>query len=216
MKKKSKKQERREIKQARLSKISNYMDGEINMETENNLVKVQRHTQSTLIEHYTEKYGKPKTDEDSIRQLCIIYRDLMNVVVLSKDVSDGIGEYYRVINHRGLPAFEWVLEAIHVTSKKSQEKRNFKYIVGMLRQWLKYGFGHIPNAEETEIMEYFEEIIGDNISIDARSVIENLMGTYGAIKVTRMIGSLETDGIDVSLVKANLLKDLMQLKYSKQ
>lgn len=215
MKKKSKKQERKEIKQARLHKINKQMDGVIDMETENNLVKVQKHTQSTLIEHYSEKYGKPKTDEDSIRQLCIIYRDLMNVVVLSKDVSDGIGEYFRVINHRGLPAFEWILEAIHVTSKKSQEKRNFKYIVGMLRQWLKYGFGHIPNAEETEIMEYFEETVGANISTEARGIIENLMGTYGAIKVTRMIGSLETGDIDVSLVKANSLKELMQTKYSK-
>lgn len=215
MKKKSKKQERKELKQTRLQKINKRMDGVIKMETENNLVQVQRHTQSTLIEHYSEKYGKPKTDEDSIRQLCIIYRDLMNVVVLSKDVSDGIGEYYRVINHRGLPAFEWILEAIHVTSKKSQEKRNFKYIVGMLRQWLKYGFGHIPNAEETEIMEYFEETIGANISAEARSIIENLMGTYGAIKVTRMIGSLETGDIDVSLVKANSLKELMQTKYTR-
>ena len=214
-KSKSKKQIRAEIKQKRLDKLKEIeAKGKETMTLDNKKLQVaQKHTQSTLIEHYADKYGKPNNDEEAIKQLCIIYRVLMNVVVLSKDVSDGIGEYYRLINHRGLPAFEWILESIHVTSKKSQEKRNFKYIVGMLRQWLKYGFGHIPNAEETEVMEYFEEVIGTSVSTEARGVIENLMGRYGAIKVTRMIGSLNSDDLDVSLVKANTLKNLIESKY---
>lgn len=206
-----------ELKQQKLAKIKEtpIEERDIVMKVDKNIFKAQKHTQSTLTEHYISKYGRPDTDEEAVRQLCVIYRDLFDVVVLSKDVSDGIGEYYRLIKHRGLPAFEWMLEAIHVTSKKSQEKRNFKYIVGMLRQWLKYGFGHIPNAEESEIMDYFEETVGVAVSTEARSVIENLMGTYGAIKVTRMIGSLESGNIDVSLLKANTLRDLMKTKYTK-
>lgn len=214
---KSKREQREELRMKRLAKVQQKTsEGKgIEMTADYKEIQIaQRHTQATLIEHYAEKYGTPANDEEAIKQLCIIYRELMNVVVMSKDVSDGIGEYYRLINHRDLPAFEWILEAIHVTSKKSQEKRNFKYIVGMLRQWLKYGFGHIPNSEEAEVIDYFEEVIGTGISAEARSVIENLMGRYGAIKVTRMIGSLDSSDLDISLVKANTLKNLIERKYS--
>lgn len=162
-----------------------------------------------LIQTYATRYEKPSDDSEAIAQLGDIFNDLMGYV--SDDVREGIGEYYRILSNRSLPAFEWILEAMHVASKKGDQKRNFPYVVGMIRRWMKYGFGYIPSQEEEEVVDYFEEVTGMEVTTKARTVIQHLMGTYGAIKVTRMIGSLSKDR---DYYMACILKQLLEEKYS--
>lgn len=169
-------------------------------------------TEETLKEYYGKKYGTPKNGVEAIELLTSIFKDLMDMPELTLEVSEGIGEYFRILENRGLPGYEWMLEAFHVTAKKSYEKRNFNYVVGMLRQWMKWGFGHIPSQQEEDIVDYFEEVISEEVNPEARSVIHNLMGTFGAIKVTRMIGKIEKE-INLPYIKALLLKDLMEEKF---
>ncbi|MGG3801230.1 hypothetical protein [Metabacillus fastidiosus] len=69
----------------------------------------------------------------------------------------------------------------------------------MLKNWIKYGFGHMPNQEEDEIVTYFEEVTGFEITYKARRVLQTLIGKYGVIKVTRMINELKAD-TDKSLI----------------
>jgi len=163
-----------------------------------------------LSETYAARYAKPKTDAEAIDKLVRIFKNLMGECPV--EVKNGIGEYYRILANRQLPAFEWMAEAFHVASKKEEQKRNFRYVVGMLRSWMKFGFGHIPSQEEEEVVNYFEEVTGTRVTPQARLLIQYLMGTYGAIKVTQMIGKLEKE-CDVSMLMAQILKSYLENKY---
>lgn len=182
------------------------------MSRSNLAVVANNATTNSMREYYEKQYGKPKNDNEAIETLVTIFKELMDIPVISQDNREGIAEYYRVIKQRDLPAYVWLLEAFHVASKKAPEKRNFNYIVGMIRQWLKWGFGHIPSQEEEEVIDYFEEVVGEKISPKGRVVMQNLMGTYGAIKVARIIGKLERD-VGMSYYKSLFLKDLMDDKW---
>lgn len=166
----------------------------------------------SMSQYYTNKYGTPTDDNDAIYKLTTIYKDLFGEIP-AQDVKDGISEYFRIISNRELPAYLWILESLHVTSKKDKSKRNFPYCVGMLRTWMKYGFGHIPNQEEDELVEYFAEVTGFTVSYKARRIVQTLMGKYGLIKVTRMINELKGE-TDKSLLIMLQLDALMDEKYS--
>lgn len=163
-----------------------------------------------LVATYSTRYKKPTGDVAAINSLGDIFKTLMGFC--SVEIRDGIGEYYRILANRGLPSYEWILEAMHVASKKDDNKRNFPYVVGMLRMWMKFGFGHIPSQEEEEVVNYFEEVTGTEVTPQTRLLLQNLMGTYGAIKVTRMIGSLERDR-DLSYLMAQVLKGTLEEKF---
>lgn len=169
----------------------------------------------SLKEYYEERYGKPNGDRETLDVLYDIFKELMHYNFVTAEVKEGISEYYRLIQNRGLPAYEWILEAFHVVSKKSVEKRNFPYVIGMLRGWLKFGFGHIPSQEEEEIVDYFQEVTGTEVSSDTRQLLQNMMGRYGVLKMTRMISSLpkEKDNLDLSKVMAEKLSELLASKY---
>lgn len=160
---------------------------------------------------YANRYTKPASDEEAIEELARIFQTLMGEC--PDEVKDGIGEYYRILTNRHLPAFEWMAEAFHVVSKKEEQKRNFRYVVGMLRSWMKYGFGYIPSQEEAELVSYFEEVTGTETSTQARLMLQHLMGVYGVIKVTRMIGYLEKEA-DHSYIMAQALKTLLEEKFT--
>jgi hypothetical protein len=163
-----------------------------------------------LVDTYAIRYVKPSTDLSAIHNLADTFKALMGHC--TTEIQDGIGEYYRILTNRELPAFEWLLEAFHVASKKDDRKRNFPYVVGMIRCWMKYGFGHIPSQEEDEVISYFEEVTGTEVTPQTRLLIQNLMGTYGAIKVTRMVGGLER-GRDISFLMAYVLKGSLEEKF---
>lgn len=166
---------------------------------------------TSMSTYYAEMYGNPTSDSDAINKLADIYEDLFDEVP-TQEVKEGIAEYYRILINRGLPAYLWILEGLHVTSKKEKSKRNFPYVVGMLRTWMKYGFGHIPNQEEEELIEYFKEVTGFEVSLKARRVMQSLMGRFGLVKVTRMINELKND-TDMSLILMLQLQTMMEDKF---
>lgn len=173
---------------------------------------------TSLREYYEEKYGKPNGDKETLDVLCNIFKDLMQYNFITSEVREGVSEYYRLIQNRGLPAYEWILEAFHVVSKKNVEKRNFPYVIGMLRGWLKFGFGHMPSQEEVEIVDYFQEVTGTEVSYETRQMLQNMMGRYGVIRMTRMISSLsnEWENVDLSKIRAEQLSELLADKYSEK
>lgn len=165
-----------------------------------------------LIQTYASKYETPKNDREAIESLIQVFKGILGNGGISSDVKDGIGEYFRILSNRHLPAFEWLLEAFHVASKKEDQKRNFPYVVGMIRYWMKYGFGHIPSQEEEEVVGFFEDTTGTEVTPKTRMLIQNLMGTYGSIKVAIMIANLSGNQ-DLSMLMAKLLKESMETKY---
>lgn len=153
---------------------------------------MQRDEFLLLKQTYDEKYGlQPRNDFESIRKLHSIYSKVMGIEVISQEEKDGIGEYYRKIQKRNQPAYYWILDAIHITSRKSKERRIFRYMIKILKNWMNYGYGYVPSEEEAEITSYFEDVVGTSIPSDIRYIIGELMSSYGAVTVTRMIGELK-------------------------
>ena len=168
---------------------------------------------SDMPEYIRKNYGIPKTDNEAITALYKMYQDLYGENVLTTVIEQGIEEQYFLIKSRGLPAYSWMAQAFHIVSKKSGEKRTFRYIVGMLRQWLKWGYGHLPSDEEEEIIDYFEEVTNESVNMESRDIIKKLMGQYGAIKVTRSIGDFKC-GETKTKFFAMILEQIMKEKYA--
>jgi len=201
-----------------LTKLKNdsNIEGEIQMtNTSMDQDVVTQAVNDNLIETYAARYVTPRTGSEAIESLATVFKDILGDGIVSNDVRDGIGEYFRILSNRNLPAYEWLLEAFHVASKKEDHKRNFPYVVGMIRYWMKFGFGHIPAQEEEEVINHFEEVTGAMVTPRSRMLIQNLMGTYGAIKVTIMISNLSINK-DISMLMAQLLKESMDSKYPKK
>jgi hypothetical protein len=153
-------------------------------------------TESTALQ-LVEAHGP--TPENPIRVLEDLYKEKCGKDIINMSDKEAIGEYYRVIENRGLPAFQWMSEVFNVISKKSPQKRNIRYAIGIIRSWLKFGFGHIPSEEERDILDYFEELLGTEASPEAVAMIQTMLGRYGCVKVTRMIAQLE-DKKDISML----------------
>lgn len=165
----------------------------------------------TMSQHYINKYGEPKDNYDATYLLVSVYEELLEETA-TQEVRDGIAQYYKMLSNRELPAYEWILECLAITSKKEKSKRNFAYCVGMLRSWMTYGFGHIPNQEEDELVDYFQEVTGFAVNYKSRRILQSLMGKYGVIKITKMIGALKDDE-EKSLVMMLHLQALMEKKF---
>lgn len=166
-----------------------------------------------MSDYYKEKYGQPRTDNEAINKLLQVYKDLFDVVP-NKEVKEGLAEYYRILQNRDLPAYLWILESLHVTSKKGEDKRNFSYCVGILRQWMKYGFGHIPNQVEDELADYFSELFGTELEGEGRLILQNLMGSYSVVKVTKEIGTIPNlTQSEMACAVMKYLQSRMKRKY---
>jgi hypothetical protein len=166
----------------------------------------------SLKEHYQKIYGEPpKSDADCIGELCRIFQEVMRHQFLTYQLREGIAEQYRLLKSDGIEAYYWMIEAFHVTSKKNLDKRHFKYVVGMLRNWKRYGFGYMPTQEESELVEYLEEELGIDLSTESRRLLKNYIIAYGSIKTTRMIGELQNN--DTSYPMTVFLGELLKNKF---
>lgn len=166
---------------------------------------------------YFEIYGTPKDDADAIGTICDVFKERITNGTISMETKEGIGEYYRLLQERDLPAFEWIMEAVHVVSKKNPDKHTFAYIIGILRDWMKYGFGHMPSDEERELLDYFCEITGlqeSDITLEAHRIMQKTMGEYGAMKMMRLMPVLKEEvSMDWSRVKAMALREKLEERF---
>ncbi|MCY9737469.1 hypothetical protein M5X17_27590 [Paenibacillus alvei] len=165
----------------------------------------------SLKEYYDAKYHKPNNDVEAIEQIIEVYNNEMKISP-TQSIKDGISEIYRELLGKGLPAYYWLLEAVHRTAKKNEDKRTFGYIVGTIRNWTLYGFGNTLTGEEEEIFDYFTELTGLNITKDSRLMITSYMGTYGALKLMRTMPELKD--VDISVIVAEILGRVMKEKYN--
>lgn len=140
-------------------------------------------------ETYTQT--KPDTIEGEIQALEHTYHQKMGNCDTNE--REAIGEYYRMIEARRLPAYEWMMEAIHVTGKKEEGKRNINYMIGIIRKWLTHGFGYIPSMEEELIVGYIEEDYGVTLNSKARADLLSMLGKYGVVRLTREVSKVDID-----------------------
>lgn len=165
---------------------------------------------NNLRDYYNSKYDQPKSDSEAILTLIKVYQTEMGEY--TEKIGDGIGEVYRELLSKGLPSYYWILESIHRTAKKKEEKRHFGYMIGTLRNWSLYGFGKTLTDEEEEIYDFFKEVTCIELSSNARILISSLVGNYGALKVMRSISNLKDT--DASTIFAEILGRSMIERYA--
>lgn len=159
--------------------------------------------------HYDTMYGKPTDHLDAIDKINQAYNELMNDA--SSKSEDGIAELYRELDGKNLPAYYWILEAIHRVSKKRIEKRNIRYLVGMVRNWSLYGFGNTSTSDEEEVFNYFRELSGVDLNEYSRKILTSLMRRFGVIKTMRLMSYIQE--VDVSSYLAEVLALRMVKTY---
>lgn len=167
---------------------------------------------NSLIDYYNKLYPKKKTFKsvnEEIDLLVEVYNEKMGYI--NEEVKEGIAEVYRELSAKGNPAFYWIIEAIFRTYKKRNEKRTFSYIVGTIRNWTLYGFGNTSTGEEGELIDYFKETTGIELSVESRNLLINLLSKYGIIKVMKNIPSLKEK--DVSIVIMKLFEQYLKEQY---
>lgn len=121
--------------------------------------------------------------------------------------AEALGEYYRLMEARKIPAFEWIMEAIHVTSKKEGGKQTINYMIGIMRKWMTYGFGYIPSQEEDLIVEFIEEDYGLHLTEEARSKVVEMLGAHGVVRMTRVISK---NKVDLSMAIIDLIDQALK------
>lgn len=151
----------------------------------------------------------PKSEQEELQIIVDIYRERINADISQHEV-EALGEYYRTVKGRKLDAFEWMVEAVTVVSKKETGKRNIPYISGMIRNWLVYGFGYIPTKEEEMVAKFIEEDFGITLNRHARNILQELIGKYGSINLTRVV---TREGQDIDLSVGIMLAIKNHLEY---
>ena len=140
---------------------------------------------------------RPSDIREELELIKDVYTERVNENATQGEI-EALGEYYRMVQGRNLDAFEWLMEAILVTAKKEPAKRNVPYMAGMLRKWLVYGFGYIPTQEEEMLANFIEEDFNITLNRHARNILQEILGKYGAVNLTRLI-SKEGSEIDLSV-----------------
>lgn len=138
---------------------------------------------------------KPTNTVEELSIIKEIYVERINSNASTGEL-EALEEYYRLVQQKELDAFEWLVEALYVVSKKDNSKRNVPYLAGMIRKWLVYGFGYIPTKEEEVLVGFIEQDFGVKMSYHSRTILQNLMATYGVIELTRAIS--KSDDLDVA------------------
>lgn len=172
--------------------------------------------ESKLLNQYNEKYGTPTSKEDELQYLVDIYKEIVTSSPITLEMKEAIAEQYYLMESKGLPAYLWLMEAFHSVSRKAAQKRNLNYCIGMIRYWEKWGFKQAPAFEEKQLMSIFEDVAKVEMSLKARTVLQELMGIYGAISVTKAlvdIGHSNNSPFDEALIKINILKQYMGDKF---
>lgn len=144
-----------------------------------------------IVAFYTERMGNPTPGE-----------------------LEGLQEYWNMLEGRDLDAYVWLHEAITIASKKNSDKRHFQYIVGMLRNWIKFGFGNIPSDEERNLLIQVEEKLGDiTLSDKARTVFYRMMGNYGCIRTLVALFQTDIPEVDMAYLYALQVEKYLQAQF---
>lgn len=172
-----------------------------------------KYEESVLLrETYDKKYGeKPDSEFESLCKIHGIYGHVMGLDVTKGEIEE-LNRIYKTISGTGSPAYYWIIEAIHIASRRSEVKDKFDYIIGTLRKWLNNGYGYMPSSEEAEIIDYFEEVVGEDMPDSHKYLVADLMNGYGSVAVTRAIGSLSQHSKSYAFL--TLLRDILQDRYA--
>lgn len=152
----------------------------------------------------------PKDVKNEMEIIADIYRERINNNPSQGEI-EALGEYHRMVDGRKLDGFEWVVEAIMVTSKKEPAKRNIPYFAGMIRKWLVHGFGYIPTQEEEMVAQFIEDDFGITLNRHARNILQEVLGKYGALALTRTVTK---EGKDIDLSVGVMLAIKNHLEYN--
>lgn len=102
----------------------------------------------------------------------------------STDDIEGLEEQYLIIRSRGQDPVTWLTTMIKEIAKKSPQKRQINYLIGMIRNRLNKGWGTLRSEDEELIIHEIEELLNTQLSMNQRTAIYRIMGSYGSVRLS--------------------------------
>jgi hypothetical protein len=124
----------------------------------------------------------------------------------SIDESEVLMEQFNILKSRRLPAKDWLVRTIYELSKKEKGKQCIKYMIGIIRNRINYGWGTSRSSEEQLITQKVELMIGRIPSVNFMEHIYEFMGKYGSTRIAFAIHKVDMEEILLKRLEEELIK----------
>jgi len=144
-----------------------------------------------IVKRYEEIHPRPASHKESVAYLTSLYDGFATqdgYDPLTESERQGLGEYYRMYLNTG-EVFYILIEAIYRHRKKGPEKRYFRYLIGILKNWRSFGVGNDPTSEQRRLAEFFEKL-GIHLSPEQNDELSGYLTKYGPFAVGIAAGRL--------------------------
>ncbi|MDR3540261.1 MAG: hypothetical protein P4L69_04750 [Desulfosporosinus sp.] len=151
----------------------------------------------------------PETRE--INEIIQLYRERISVN-LSLDDKEGLRELYYHLKSRQIDAYDYLKDAISVFAKKSKDKQNLSYLIGMVRHWTILGKWSMPTTEDQQLIEVFKQETGIEPSVETRQTIIRMVSKYGSIKLSQYMTKVFNDKTELDISKFHIQRVIDRLE----
>jgi hypothetical protein len=143
----------------------------------------------------------PSVDPDTqqINEILQLYRERITPNLSLAD-KEGLRELYHQLKSRQIDAYDYLNDAISVFAKKSKDKQNLSYLIGMVRYWSVLGKWSMPTSEDQQLIEVFKQETGIEPSVETRQTIMRMVSKYGSIRLSQYMTKVfnEKPELDIS------------------
>ena len=142
----------------------------------------------------------PSVDPETrqINEIIQLYRERISANLGSED-KEGLRELYYQLKSRQIDAYDYLNDAITVFAKKSKDKQNLSYLIGMVRHWATMGKWSMPTTGDQQLIEVFKQETGIEPSAETRQIIIGMVSKYGSIKLSQYMTKVFNDKIELDI-----------------
>ena len=142
----------------------------------------------------------PSVDPDTqkINEIIQLYRERISTNLCTED-KEGLRELYYQLKSRQIDAYDYLNDAITVFAKKSKDKQNLSYLIGMVRHWAMMGKWSMPTTGDQQLIEVFRQETGIEPSAETRQIIIGMVTKYGSIKLSQYITKVFNDKTELDI-----------------
>jgi len=146
----------------------------------------------------------PSVDPETrqIDEIIQLYRERISANLGSED-KEGLRELYYQLKSRQIDAYDYLNDAITVFAKKSKDKQNLSYLIGMVRHWATMGKWSMPTTGDQQLIEVFKQETGIEPSAETRQIIIGMVSKYGSIKLSQYMTKVFNDKIELDISRTS-------------
>jgi hypothetical protein len=143
---------------------------------------------------------KPGTYAENVNGIIDMFKERINPKAGENEVMR-LREWYDKLSAQGVPAYQWMVEAIaNCSTKVNASQRTIAYLIGILKSWATYGFGSDYSSEAKKLFERFESRFNTQLSDAARRHLMGIIERNGIVDTLAGIFEMELEIVDMSRI----------------